>query len=96
MGDYKRKSKSFEVYGKKRIIRDIRADTSEDFEAYYKNHFIHVQIESGGAGAAYIWVTAPDGGYIADGYASGKYGAYATMGEAIQECLENILHEEKI
>lgn len=64
----KPKSRKLQIYGKTRIIRDIRFDTPTDFEAYYKDYFIHVQKEK----YIYAWCSAPDGCYIVDGYIDDK------------------------
>lgn len=95
MAKNKPKSKKFEVYGRARIIRDVRTDTETDFEAYYRNCYIHVQLDDDPGGSTYAWVTAPSGSYIVDGYLRTKNGLEMTMDEAIKECLENILWKEK-
>lgn len=94
----KRKQIVIEIYGKRRIIRDIREDTETEFFAYYgadRNgicYSIHVLID--GDGDCYAWCTHPDGGHIVDGYVKDELGDPGTIGDGIHMCLRNIFHEE--
>lgn len=85
--------RKFEIYGKTRIIRDIRFDCEKQFEAFYKSHFIYVYRYGDGkslGGEFSADCTAPDGSYIVSGAPA------RTIDEGIKTCLENIFYESKI
>lgn len=94
----KRKQVVMGIYGKRRIIRDIREDTDTEFFAYYGTnrdgiaYSIHVKKQDG---YCYAWCTHPDGGRIVDGYINGEYASAGSIEDGIRKCLENIFHEEK-
>lgn len=88
------KQKEFIVYGKKRIIRDIRVNKQREFFAYYKNCEISVFIDEDNH--LYCICTAPSGSYIVDGYfGEDHWSDKKKMAFGIKKCLENILYEEK-
>jgi hypothetical protein len=95
-----RKQVVMEIYGKRRIIRDIQEDSETEFLAYYGrssnregiSYGIHVLID--GDGDCYAWCTHPDGGLIVDGYITDEFRDPGSIEAGIRECLENIFHEE--
>ena len=83
----KPKSRKFEIYGKPRIIRDVRVDEENQFEAYYRNYFIYIYTDGDSDLSADC--TGPSGGYLVHSVLVGS------IDEGIKECLENILYEDR-
>lgn len=78
------------IYNKKRVIRgsNISVNTQDEFEGIYQGHTIRIDKQK--RGNFYAWVTHPDGTYIVDGYFDHSF-----IGYVIDECMENILWNER-
>lgn len=72
------------VYGKLRIIKDVRVSDGENFEAYYRGYRIHCWIDE--KSRSYAQCFHPDGETIVDGYLGG-----GLLHKAVQGCVRNIL-----
>lgn len=86
------KQKEFIIYGKKRIIRDIRVNEPDEFEAYYKGWLIRVYIDDQNRCSA---ICRNGGGAIVDGFlGEDHWSNKKKLSYGIKECLENIFYPE--
>ncbi|MDQ3917192.1 MAG: hypothetical protein M3348_01705 [Acidobacteriota bacterium] len=85
-----------EVFGKRRIIRDVRKDDPESFVAYYRGHSIEIgemaQRGDHEAQRFYLDVRAADGCKVVDTW---EYAREFDREALLRVALENILHDER-
>lgn len=90
------KQRKIKIYGKTRIIRDIRTDDENHFFAYYAACMVSVTLDEE-TKWVYAVCTAQDGCAIVDGYVKHyRFGLLgATIDDGIRKCLENIFYEQR-
>lgn len=82
-----------DINNRKHIIRDIQAYTDKEFDAYYKQHHIVINLEENSANSIEwdIHCAGFDGGIAYDGYLNAEPDYYPNIEDAIKKCLTDSL-----